>query len=259
MRKKSGLALLGLAWFGYCCVSLSCISLPAKDQVASEISSVIGKSVYAAGFSRLYEVGTTMEAMQPPSITSKQYLTGWTAMDEYCRTRVCRARRIPLLVPLKITDARYDVTHKVVVLTLRLPNGSEALSLTTAGMLAEGTDHDDVLRRICGLLLTDIPNDLSSAEILAVKSREIFIGIRKAAVYDMLGLPTAEANGGRELLYADSLVILLDAEERVVGVRSSGLASEYLPEAGDASLRPLEVGFSLGVIDSANDLSNLGI
>lgn len=63
------------------------------EEIVSKLPSLEGRTVYASGLSRLYEASSTFEDMQQ-NLTPKRYLTGWEALDDFCRGRMCRSRRI---------------------------------------------------------------------------------------------------------------------------------------------------------------------
>lgn len=215
---------------GHCLASVSALPVTAQEVTSTEgLTSVVGQSLFAVGSSRLYQTDATIEEMQPSAATYKQYLTGWEAMEEFCLSRFCQSRRIPLLVPLRIIWAKYMAASHAVILAMKLPNGTEVLTSTTTAALENRQGDVALLEKVCGSLLTRVPDSLSFREIDAIRKREPFRGMQKAAVYDMFGIPTTEerVNSGTRLIYSDTLVVFLDQRDQVEGIQSPGLASRY--------------------------------
>jgi len=222
---KSTPWILGL----FLAILVSVPAEPAADQnaeIIAKLPSVVGRIVYATGFSRLYEASATLEEMQQP-LTIKRYLTGWQALDDFCRDRLCLARRIPLLDPMRITAVYYIPEHKAFVLNLKTQKGRDVISLTTAEMVSEPAHNGDLLYQISGLLLPEMPRDLSATEISAIQKRELFHGMSEMAIIDMLGFPVTDSEwgSGRQLFYSDSLVIYLNEKHKMVKMTSPGFAS----------------------------------
>ena len=201
-----------------------------ENEIIARLPSVIGRSPYAVGSSRLYRPKTTVEEMQRQErllVSYQQYLTGWEAIDQgICMRRFGalddRRRTLPLLEPFAITDARYLPAYRGVLLTMRLRNGVEVLALTTPEMLARDRNKGYFLERISGSLFTRIPKGFSMDEVDAIRKRIPYEGMREEVVYAMLGLPAAEhvRKDEEELWYADCFsVILSTTSHKVVRFR----------------------------------------
>lgn len=179
-------------------------------EMSANIGSVVGKKLYAAGFSRLYQPDSTLEEMEGLSEIIKRI----------------PITEIPLLEPLVITAAKYvetpdELMHTAVVLKLKLPDGREALSITSS---FTDVDKDATfLEKISGFLLTTVPKDLTPQEIAAIKKISVFRGMRKEAVHYALGFPKEEndwGKGGKQLIYTDDLIIYVNNQEKVVDWQS---------------------------------------
>ncbi|HUB51365.1 MAG TPA: hypothetical protein VL986_04415 [Terracidiphilus sp.] len=171
----------------------------AGDRMRRELPSIIGKFVFAAGFTQLYMPDSSVED-----------LAGQNALKRIA------PENIPLLEPLQIVAAKYDASAGVVI-EVQLPNGDKALSLTTKtqlfAALKEGEDPS-FLDKVVGLFLSDIPKDLSKKELAAIKDGSIYRGMREGAVEYVMGFPDKESkgqNGGRQLTFRKSLLVDVSA------------------------------------------------
>ena len=206
------------------------------SQKQVELSGLQGHQLFASGFSRLYTADASIDDTQSAWTSYHQYLTGWQAMPEVCRTRFCLARRIPLLVPLQIVSATYLAAKHTAMIEVRLPNGSRALSVSKVDRVDPSENPDRLLSLIAGSLLTRIPENLSARELEAIRRRAPFPGMRKEAIYNMLGYPKSveSLKHGTRLVYSDSLSVFLDQDETFVRMIVPGTASirpDTVPES----------------------------
>jgi hypothetical protein len=181
----------------------------AAHEITASLPSIIGKRVYAVGYSQLYPPDATMEEIQGTAGVLKQI-----PMTD-----------IPLLEPLEITAANYIESSNAVVLKLKAANGSELLAITDSSLLSAATDgNESFLKRVSGSLLPGIPKALTPQEILAIKKRRVFRGMSKDAVDFALGFPDGTndwGNGGKQLIYfSNSLFIYLDNRNKVTDIQS---------------------------------------
>jgi hypothetical protein len=177
-----------------------------EKEMAVNLPTVVGKSVYAVGYSRLYQLDATLEEIQSESAILKQLpLTD-----------------VPLLEPLQITAAKYNEAANAIILKIKLPNGSEALSVTNTQRLDTKQDSP-FLQRISHLLLAAMPNDITSEEVAAIKKRSIFRGMSKTALYYAMGFPGKEndwGHGGKQFIYSDTFFVYVNNAEKIVDWQS---------------------------------------
>jgi hypothetical protein len=173
-----------------------------SDLIAKNEGSLLGTSLYACGYSRLYEPDSTLEEMTGSAELLKRLYVS----------------KIPLLKPLRIAAVRYIPANDDVVLKLQFPDGQYALSVTY--MKIEGKDKtSSPLQRISGSMLTALPSNFSLQETNAVQKGEIFRGMSSAALECALGFPKQEndwGRGGKQLIFTDTLYVYVDEKEKVV-------------------------------------------
>lgn len=173
------------------------------QEMAAKLPSVVGKTFYACGFTDLYSTDATLEEILGTSRILKQ-LTD-----------------VPLLVPLKVTVAKYNESASAVILKLTLPDGREALAVASGDQL---TNKDETFaQRISASLLSEVPKKFTPQEIAAIKKRSIFRGMSKDALYYSIGLPKSEndwGQGGKQFVYTDTLMVYLNNQDKVVDWQS---------------------------------------
>jgi hypothetical protein len=175
-----------------------------EAEMAKNLPQVIGKFLYATGLSILYEPGATIE-----DITSTRELL-----------KRVSAARIPLLEPLRIVEAKYVAEEDGVLLRLRLPTASEALSFTKPSSLDAASATAPFIEKIAGDLLVAIPKEVTTKEVEAIKQGELMRGMSSTAVSYMFGQPEREsalASGGQERLYLKRIAVQFDRQNKVVG------------------------------------------
>jgi hypothetical protein len=122
-----------------------------SDLIAKNQASFLDASLYACGYSRLYEPDSTLEEM--------------TGSREILKR--LNISKIPLLKPLKVAAVKYIPENDDVVLKVQFPDGEYALAVTY--MRIQGKDQNSSpLQRVAGPLLTAIPADFSAQELSAV-------------------------------------------------------------------------------------------
>jgi hypothetical protein len=171
--------------------------------MSTTLPRLVGRTVYAVGYSKLYQPDTSLEELTGSQGVLKQL---WP-------------RDVPLLEPLTILAAKY-IDSTGVVFKLKLPSGKEALSFTNQIYYLNSADGDDrpLIDRVTGTLLLQIPKGFTQKELDAIKQHTIFKSMSKAAVEDLLGFPDKEndwGRGGKQLIYADRLFVYLDHDEKV--------------------------------------------
>lgn len=183
------------------------------DAIAHEMSanlpSIVGKRLYAVGYSELYPADTTLNDLEGPDRLLKQI----------------PITDVPLLEPLEVMAANYIESSNEVVLKLKLPSGTEALAITDSQLLdTTASENLSFLQKVSGYLLPALPKTLTPREILAIKKRSVFRGMSKDAVDFALGPPEATndwGKGGKQLIYfSNTLLIYLDNQNKVDDVQS---------------------------------------
>lgn len=213
--------------FGCGAAVLSPRALLQDPQKNGHLSALRGRQLFAVGYSRLYAADASIDDDQSPWTNYNQYLTGWQAMPEVCRTRFCLARRIPLLVPLQIVTATFLAAKHTAIIEVTLPNGSRAVSFAKVDGVDPNENAGSLLPLIAGTLLAKIPENLSAREVEAIKNRAPFTGMREKAIYDMLGYPerVEKLSHGARLVYSESLSVFLDQDQRFMRMTFPGTAS----------------------------------
>ncbi|HKV92164.1 MAG TPA: hypothetical protein VJW20_06430 [Candidatus Angelobacter sp.] len=172
-------------------------------EMERQLPGVIGAKLYAVGFSRLYKPTATLEEMDGP----EEILSRLSVTD------------VPLLTPLTITKARFIAEEKAVVFKLALPNGQEALALTSHTYLENSDAAANFLTRISGTLLDSIPKKLTAKEVDAIKRMSLFRGMSKDAVGYAIGFPEKTndwGRGGEQLIFfSGKLTVYVDGSGKV--------------------------------------------
>jgi hypothetical protein len=163
----------------------------------------VGKSLYATSLSTLYEPDTTIEDIK----SSREIL------------KRLSAARIPVLEPLTVVDGKYIPGEDAVLIRLRLPTGTEALSFTTRSSLDAAPESVPFLLRIAGGLLAAIPREVTPNDVAAIKQGELFRGMSATAVSYMYGAADSETGwgiGGKQRIYLKRMVVHFDNMNKVV-------------------------------------------
>lgn len=175
----------------------------AQGNIESQLPTVIGKYLYAVGFSQLYN----------PTATIKEL----TEIDDSAAKM--SSADIPLLIPLTIVKAKYLPETGGVLFKLKLPSGAEAIAYTPSTNLRLEDKKRDFLANISGSLLSAIPPTLTPREVKAIKEATLFRGMSKDAVDYAIGFKDSEndwGRGGKQRIYfGGKLVVYLDNSGKV--------------------------------------------
>jgi hypothetical protein len=185
-------------------------------EMSTELPKIVGRDVYAVGYSRLYEPDTTLDELVGEPGTSG--ILKRLSLSE-----------VPFLEPLPLMAAKYIDSVNGVVLKLRMPDGREALSFTNniqlQGLLP-GAPPRTFFEKVAGSLLVEIPSGISEKEIDAVRHKAMFPGMSRNILVDILGFPDKENDwgaGGKQLIYGRSLFVYLDSHDAVIDSQSLDL------------------------------------
>ena len=174
-----------------------------KEDMESELPAVIGRKLYAAGYSDLYKPTATIE-----DLTGIHNTLAKLSISD-----------VLLLEPLTITKAKYLPDVNAVLMKLSLPNGREAIAYTPFEYLQDNNPKQKFLEKIAGSLLTSIPKSLTPREIEAIKGMKLFRGMSKDALDDAIGLCEKENDWGRggkqRIYYGGKLIVYLDNTGKV--------------------------------------------
>ena len=187
-------------------IELASVESALTERMAKELPLLIGKTVYAVGYSRLYQPDTSLEEL--------------VGEDRKGVLKHLRPSDIPLLQPMTILAAKY-IDSAGVVFKLKLPNGKEALSFTSTHDCREVDSDRPFSERVIGVLnlKIKIPKKLTQREISAIRNGTIYKGMTEDALDYMLGFNDKEndwGRGGRQLVYHDGrLIVYLDRNNRV--------------------------------------------
>ena len=170
-------------------IELASSASAIADQMATELPRLVGQTVYAVGYSKLYQPDTSLEELTGVGSAVKRL---WST-------------DVPLLEPLTVLAAKY-IDGTGVAFKLKLPNGKEALSFTDQIMYLDalGLDPPLLMKRVTGTLLLQIPKGLTQKEVDAIKHGTIFKGMSTDAVDYLLGFPDKEndwGRGGKQRIY----------------------------------------------------------
>ena len=174
-----------------------------EAEMTKNLALIIGKPLYATGLSTLYEPDTTIEEIKG----SREIL------------KRLSAARIPVLEPLTIVAGKYISAEDGVLIKLRLPTGSEALSFTSRSLFDAAPAAAPFIERISGQLLAAVPMDLTTNDVAAIKQGELFRGMSGTAVSYMYGPPDSETGwgiGGKQRIYFKGIVVHFDNKNKVV-------------------------------------------
>jgi hypothetical protein len=107
-----------------------------------------------------------------------------------------------------------------VVLKLKLPNNSQAISFTSRSFLDKAPQDLPFIERVSGNLLAAIPEELTAKEIESVKQGELFQGMSGRAVSYTFGQAESEkpwgTNGGKQRIYLKTISIHFDNKDKVL-------------------------------------------
>jgi len=174
-----------------------------EAEMAKSLPLIVGMRLYAIGLSTLYEPDATIE-----DITSSREIL-----------KRLSPTRIPLLEPLPILGGKYLPAQDGVLIRLRLPSGSEAVSFTSGSSLDAALPDAPFVEKIAGRLLAGIPRELTPNEIEAIKQGELFRGMSSTAVLCMFGVADSESNwgtGGKQRIYLKQISVHFDNKNKVV-------------------------------------------
>jgi hypothetical protein len=189
-------------------MELASVRNSARRTIESQLQAIIGKDLYAVGYSHLYKSTATVEEMSG----SQELLARLSFSD------------IPLLQPIKIVKVRLLPESGDVVFKVLLPSGSEAIAYTPASYIDLTQEKQSFLSQISGTLLATIPTGLTPREIKAVKERAVFRGMSADAVDYALGFKDSENNwgrGGRQLsYYHGKMLVYINSSNKVEEVQT---------------------------------------
>jgi hypothetical protein len=190
-------------------IELASAATALTERMSKELPLLIGKTVYASGYSKLYQPDTSMEEMVGGGFNGV--------------VKQLSSTDVPLLQPITILAAKYiDLTG--VVFKLKLPNGKEALSFTPPVYYLDNDSTWPFTGKVIGDLAMTIPNKLTQREINAIKKRTMFQGMTQYALDYMIGSKDKEndwGRGGKQLVYyAGRLLVYLDRDNKVVDWQS---------------------------------------
>lgn len=172
-----------------------------EQVILANLPTVVGKTVYAVGYSRFYRLDTTRDEIV-----------------DLLRREEKRVYEFPLLQPLTIADAKYIADADIVVMKITLPDGKQLLTESEYRDV-EATDGDNTfLERIIGPLLTVIPPKLTPREVQSIQQGAIFRGMTHDALDYAMGFPTKEndwGTGGKQLIYHDVVFVYVDSNGTV--------------------------------------------
>ena len=171
--------------------------------INAQLSSIVGKTVYAVAYSRLFLPTASLESLMEISRYSAQQML-----------------EFPRLQPLIISKAAYNEEKDVIIIKLRDESSKEYLCLSNFD------SHDDkisfferVAQSYPASLRTLIPTDLTPREIEAIRKGSIFNGMSKRAVYYTIGFPEKEndwGRGGKQFVYFNGKIfVYIDGTDHV--------------------------------------------
>jgi hypothetical protein len=176
---------------------------------------IIARNLPAATGQKLYAVSDSL--LFGPDLTPEELLD--------IRTRDGKKLQdVPLLVPMIILGAKYSDRFDFIAWKLRLPDGREIVSAARYrdDELSQYGNDNSFLGRSIGTLLQKIPPPLTQQEVAAIRSRKIFRGMSRQAVFYSWGI-TGENNygrGGRQLVYSEHQFVYLDSNGKVTDSHS---------------------------------------
>ena len=167
------------------------------QEMAAKLPGVVGRTFYGCFYTRLYSPDATLDELQSYSDSK--------AID------------FPFLVPLKVTVAKFDEAATTVILRVKLPDGTDALTFAGGNDLTE--KGKPFIERISGTMLSEIPKKFTPREITTIKKETLFRGMSRDAAYCSQGFPHSVndwGTGGKQLIYTDGLMVYLDNQNSVV-------------------------------------------
>jgi hypothetical protein len=173
------------------------------QELAVKLPSIVGKPAFACSYSQLYQSSTTLDELLGANPKPKEI------------------EDVPFLTPLKISAAKYYEAADAVVLKVTMPDGTEALTISSGEQLTDKSQP--FVDRISGFLLGEIPKKLTPREIAAVRKQSIFRGMSRDALYCSMGFPASTndwGRGGKQLVYSSTLMVYLDNQKTVVDWQS---------------------------------------
>jgi hypothetical protein len=174
-----------------------------REDMASKLPSMIGRKLYAVGFSRLYKPTATIEDLSGIDNT----LTKLSISD------------VPLLEPLTITKVKYLPDVDAVLMKLSLPNGTEAIAYTPSLLFHFEELDEEFLAHVAGTLYVSVPQGLTAREIEAIKGMKLFRGMSKDALDYAIGFCEKEndwGRGGKQRIYFNGkLIVYLDNSDKI--------------------------------------------
>jgi hypothetical protein len=175
--------------------------------IAQNLPNTIGRKVYAIHQSLVFG----------PEITPDDVLN----LGGYGKT----LEDVPLLTPMTIVGANYNPRYDFIAWKLRLPDGREIISASRYRDDASSNVGNDnsFLGRSIGSLLMAVPPDLTPREVEAIKSKKIFRGMSRRAVFYSWGATTENdyGRGGKQLVYGDNQFVYLDLDGKVTNWQST--------------------------------------
>ncbi len=168
-----------------------------SEVITANLSSVIGKQIYAVHDSLLFGPDLTPEVL----------------LDSLKRWQN-RKQDVALLTPVTIIAAHYNKRFDFIVWKLRLADGREIISASRyrdEDVSTNGNDNSFFGRSI-GTLLQRMPPNLTDREISAISARKVFRGMsRQAVLYSWgRGKENDYGKGGKQLVYGDNQFVYLD-------------------------------------------------
>lgn len=176
--------------------------------INSQLASIVGKTVYAVGYSHLFMPTASLEALMESARYSQQ-----------------QAFDFPRLQPLTIAKAAYNDEKDVIILKLKDANGKEYLCLSNFDSRDDkATFLTRVVQSFPASLHASMPSDLTPREIEAIRKGSIFRGMSKDAVYYTIGFPEKDndwGRGGKQFIYFHgTMYVYIDATEHVTDWQS---------------------------------------
>jgi hypothetical protein len=185
-------------------VELASAATAINEQMSTQLPLIVGKTVYAVGYSKLYQPDTTLEEL--------------TGLGSSGALKQLSPHDVRLLEPLTIVAAKY-LDNTGVVLKLRMPDGKEALSFTGRVYYLDGRGNTPCFDSVIGALVSEIPKKLTPQEVDAIKHRTIYKGMTKDAIDYLLGFSEKTNNwgrGGKQVIYfSGRIVVYLDNDDKV--------------------------------------------
>ena len=173
------------------------------QELAAKLPSIVGKSAFACSYSQLYQSSTTLDE-----------LLG-------AHSKLKEIEDVPYLTPLKISAAKYYKAFDAVVLKVTMPDGTEALTISSGEQLTDKSQP--FVDRVSSCLLGEIPKKLTPREIAAIRKQSIFRGMSKDALFCSMGFPESTndwGRGGKQLVYSSTQMVYLDSQNKVVDWQS---------------------------------------